>query len=239
MRTFRPGAADIGTMPGGMGGPRMGMRQPMGGMDARTRMLRMLLSRGIQSYAQGGVVDEPTLAMIGDDGPEAVVPLSNTSSNPNVISGQDYYNSPNQRRLRESPEGIIKSLLSNRSALGPDYLRGKVRRGALQSAQGGRRRSDVLSRLYGLDPMQQRQAAVDAEIGASSDVSGALNRADLAGAGGYQDFLRRLLTGERGFQQELTLQERREAEARAAEDRNRQDFWGQLIGQGAGALFGG
>lgn len=31
---------------------------------------------GAQGFAQGGVVDKPTTAIIGEDGPEMVVPLS-------------------------------------------------------------------------------------------------------------------------------------------------------------------
>ena len=43
--------------------------------------IRNMFSRssGVAGYAQGGIVTRPTLAMIGEDGAEAVVPLTKPS----------------------------------------------------------------------------------------------------------------------------------------------------------------
>ena len=39
-------------------------------------LLASLNARRATPFAQGGIVTKPTLAMVGEDGPEAIVPLS-------------------------------------------------------------------------------------------------------------------------------------------------------------------
>jgi hypothetical protein len=204
-------------------------------MDPRLQSILATLIGGGQlpRFARGGVVNEPTVGILGEDGPEAVVPLKLPYSG-NKEELYPYY--------WGSPEGQSKRMLAAGTSAGafrPDFLRRQMRRGALRTAQGGRRRADVLGRLAGLDPMQQRQGMVESEIESSGGVAEALNRADLQGLSGYQDFIRQLLGGERGYQQELTMQQRRERAAREAEERQRGDVFGQLFGTAAGSLIGG
>jgi hypothetical protein len=117
-----------------------------------------------------------------------------------------------------------------KAAFGPDYLRNFLRKRAMMNSEASRRRAFNLSRLAGLDPFQQRQALLEENQGASRDLVSGLNEADLAGASGYQDFLRRLFMGERGneqTQQQLRLQGQIAAQ-------NQPNFLGELAGMGAG-----
>lgn len=247
-RSFRPGAPT-------MGGVSRGTSAPPFHADPRLlTLLHHLVAGGhIPSFAYGGVAYTPQLAVVGDNGPEAMVPLGERPQNPEAASylmqhfhggGTDigklggYANefAANQKYNTEfgGARGRINDLLSGgtggNAAFGPNYLRDATRRAALQRYSNQRRSSSVLGDLYGLDPMAARGASVNADIGASSDLSNALNNADLAGLSGYQELLQRLLSGERGYQAQ-DLADMRAAEREKA---NRPSFLGGLIGQGIG-----
>jgi hypothetical protein len=196
---------------------------------------------GIPRFAEGGIVDQPTLGVIGDAGPEAVVPLTGSPSSKGFLPSMQYFA---KRALGgggdQGASGTIQGLLSGgKATFGPDYLRNALRRNAIQTGSSMQRRGDILARLAGLDPMQQRQAMIEGDRAASSGVAGALNAADLQGLSGYQDFIRQLLTGERGYQFQAD-------QARAQREWERQQqqgglggMFGSLVGAGLGAFTGG
>jgi len=116
------------------------------------------------------------------------------------------------------------------AAFGPDYLRNFLRKRAMMNSEASRRRAFNLSRLAGLDPFQQRQALLDENQGASRDLVSGLNEADMAGASGYQDWIRKLFMGERGNEQQqaqLRLQGQIQAQ-------NQPNFLGELAGIAGG-----
>ena len=123
----------------------------------------------------------------------------------------------------------------------PDYLRNQLRRRAMANSAAARRRAGVGARFAGLDPMQARASAIDADIRAGSDLTDALNEADLMGSKSYQDLILGLLRGERGDEQGLF----REREQRRWQDSQRGgfgDFLGNALGSfipGLGDLLGG
>jgi hypothetical protein len=56
----------------------------------------------IPAFASGGIVTQPTLAMVGENGPEAIVPLSN-GLDPSIVSGVQNGFQP-QQQLQSMPE---------------------------------------------------------------------------------------------------------------------------------------
>lgn len=244
-RTPRLGAGVGGArrprMPGGQGGmdPRMVdiLHALLQSQPAGSRGRRINDMGAIPGYAQGGYVDEPTVAMLGEQGPEAVVP----------VGGGGWFTQV-KPRLKEmaaqaqggGAAGTIKGLLAGGAqTFTPDYLRTALRRKALGTSDAMRRRNAVLSRLSGLDPMQQRQAMIDADIEASGGLAGALNAADLQGLSGYQDFIRQLLGGERGYQFQ---REEAERQRQWEEEMQGGGFWdmlGNVGGKALGAFTGG
>lgn len=128
--------------------------------------------------------------------------------------------------------GLIQNQISGgRAAFAPDYLRQALRRRALRGYFNQRRRGDVSARLLGLDPMQARAAAFGTEQAAAGNLTNALNESELADLQGNRDYLRSLLTGERG----------REFQAAEAEKerRSRRGTFGGFLGQAAGSLLPG
>ncbi len=219
-RPMRP----MGGRSGGMGGDRR---------DPRLAILRMLIDHGIKSYATGGIAYEPQLAVVGDSGPEAMVPLGDRFGG----AGSHWQNLINKVRQRGmsatgGAAGTTRGLLAgNKAALGPGYLRERARAGALQTADSMRRRNFNVSRLSGLDPQQQRQAMIDSDISANEGLSGALNAADLQDAGGFQDWLRRVLGQERGYQ----FQSEESQRQRDWEESQQPSFLGEALGSVVGA----
>jgi hypothetical protein len=116
--------------------------------------------------------------------------------------------------------------------LGSPMVREARRAAALRTADARRRRSSVLGRLYGLDPIQQRGAMMDADIGASQGAADFLNDAELEELLGQRGFLQSLLSGERGFEQQKILAR---MAAKAAEKQRGSPF-GQILGAAVGGL---
>jgi len=182
----------------------------------------LLRGRKLRKFQYGGVVRRPTIGLLGEAGPEAVVPLTRQARS-----------ALRTRPRRSGPGTTIGGLIGDQEALGPGYLRQKIRREAQRTAEGQRRRTDVLSRLAGLNPMQQRTAMVESEIEAGRGLSDVLGRADIEGARGYQDFVRDMLKQERQIEAER--------QAREAEQGSLGGFLGSLAGSfipGVGQLGG-
>lgn len=117
----------------------------------------------------------------------------------------------------------------------PGYLSKFLRDRALRNAASQRNRGRLLGTLAGFDPSQQREAILSSDIAASSDLTGALNEADLAGGSDYMNFIRQLLTGERGGEQSYFTQR----DLMELEDRLRGSGIEQFLGQAGGAALGG
>jgi hypothetical protein len=222
------------------------------------RMLRVLMQlmgdEEIPAMAGGGYAEDPTLALIGEAGPEAVVPMGGGFAGARrAAMARRRPGMPAAGAGRTDPRHFLdpstyEAILGGRGddvaggAYGPGYLRNKLRRSALQNAYGGRNRAGILARLSGMSAHGQRRGLLDAEIEGSRGVSQALNEADLQGASGYQDYIRNLLSGERESYGGLLMQDRANEEAarqRRADSRNAAlGAAGQLAGAGVGYLSG-
>lgn len=133
---------------------------------------------------------------------------------------------------------IGEQIQGGRAALGPDYLRSVLRTRALRSYMNQRRRGDVLSRLYGLDPAQARAAAFNTEAGATNNLTNSLNESELADAQGYQNYIRGLLGGQQNQEFQIGQMERQ----RRANRGTLGGFLGNAVGgliPGIGSALGG
>ena len=182
----------------------------------------------------GRVGREPLGMASFDVGPRAAPPISPIprgnplagplapGSRPNPLSGlltagNDY-------------GAMIRSLIASGQGAGvfsPTFLRDMLRRQAIAGAGARGRRSVLLSRLAGADPYQSRQAMIDTDIESSGQLADALNNAELQGFGGYQEFIRSLLGGERGGEQARQLAK---MQAKAQREAQRGNFLGGLGG---------
>jgi hypothetical protein len=121
------------------------------------------------------------------------------------------------------------------SPYGSPGLNFAIRQNAIRNAGNMQRRSALLSRLMGLDPNQARVAQVGADTAASANTSGTLNDAYLQQLQGNQNFARGLFNNQLGLQNQ-------EALYKYQHDLNRPtagDYFGQILGQGAGSFLGG
>jgi len=119
-------------------------------------------------------------------------------------------------------------------------LRAMVRNRILQAGSARKRRAGLAGMLYGLDPYEQRNALMNADIESSGQQFGDLNAADLGLAMHDQDWIRQLF----GKSLDYDLGQRRmgDEEARDARFQAREHQGGGLggyLGQAAGALTGG
>lgn len=115
--------------------------------------------------------------------------------------------------------------------LGSPRLRALRRRQYAANANAMRGRTSSYGRLLGLDPMAQRQALVDSDIGANQSLAGGLNQAEFDESNENRGFFRDLYRGELDFQRQRELQ--RQAERAAA-----RGGMGQVVGGLAGRAFG-
>lgn len=74
-------------------------------IDATQRQLT-----AAQAMASGGIVYEPTLALIGEAGPEAVIPLSNLARNMGGSAGQDFAGQTKQQQITFAPGSVTISI---------------------------------------------------------------------------------------------------------------------------------
>src|SRR5215831_9886493 len=98
--------------PGAGGPPRVGPPMPAG-IPPRPPML----PPGVRPMASGGVVTQPTLALIGEAGPEAVVPLADYQyQQPNYFTGNSQLAAGNidlnNRPVVRNPDGSISTVRS-------------------------------------------------------------------------------------------------------------------------------
>jgi len=192
------------------------------GDDDIESILRLLISRKIPRFQFGGIARRPTLAMIGEGGPEAVLPLGNQGDQ---FEGSAF--GKLRRRGRRRNDRVAPGLGGEDDPLGPQYISRFLRRRAQRTADARRRRAGTLSSLSGLDRMGQRQAMIDADISAGSDLAGLLGEADIAGAQGFVDYRRQLDRDER------------EAQRRREEEERRSGSFGGFLGEAAGSLIPG
>ena len=114
---------------------------------------------------------------------------------------------------------------------GSPAIRRLMRNRAMRNFENRRRRSGILSQLYGLDPNQSRAAMVGSDIAGHGALSQGLMEADYQEATANRPFLQNLLSGQIGYEQQRRMQ--REAQ-RAAQ----RGGIGQLAGGAAGMLLG-
>lgn len=113
--------------------------------------------------------------------------------------------------------------------MGSPAIRAAVRANALRTQRNRLQRGDVLRRLLGLDPQQQRAAQLGLEQQSGSDISNAILGADLGQLEGSQNFLRSLFGQQLAGQQQI-------AAARAAAKAQQAGGIGNFIGQLGGAV---
>lgn len=114
---------------------------------------------------------------------------------------------------------------------GSEAIRARARRRAFGFGRDRRTRAATLSRLAGLDPMQQRQAILESDMEGASQLGEQLHDVDQRQEEGAQDFFRGLYGGERQFQQQRQIARDQAREAR------RGGGAGAMIGQIAGAAI--
>lgn len=222
-----------------------------GGHQIRPEVLRAVIDHilsmqggEIPSFAYGGVVDRPTLAMVGDNGPEAMVPLGGGNRLTRALARRPGASStpgaPGGPASHFLDPGTYESILAGRGqgVYGPNYLRDAAARGARMRAENARSRAGTLGRLVGLSPIQQRQALVDASIGASGDIANEVSAAGLQGMGDYQDFIRQLLGVERQSYGQNIAQTRSDEEAGRERRAQRKLGYASIAGGVAGAGLG-
>lgn len=120
----------------------------------------------------------------------------------------------------------------------PHYMRNAIRRRALTNAESQRNRTDVLSRILGLDPNQRATALTDADIAANQGVSGALNEADMADLQQYMGLIQSLFGSERGGEANLFQQREQNRFAKSQQPSFLHQLAGGLVGS-IPAFFGG
>jgi hypothetical protein len=156
----------------------------------------------------GGVVTEPTLAMVGENGPEAITPLGGGRAMQGMVARFKAKSRATNPLLNPEGDPRIMALL---------------RRSALANYDANQRSSSVLSRLYGLDPMQQRGAIANSEISGRQGLADSLNQGELQSRMGQRDFLQRLY-----MQEQEQENQRRIAKEQAKAQQSA--GWGGLAG---------
>jgi len=236
--------------------PRMFDRHPGGGFQMHGDFMPSVLSRltgehsdafkgihpglmadalsgmtGVPHFAMGGVVTQPTLAMVGENGPEAITPLHGGFGGGPFGAAQ----SLTQRAGAPATAPGAPAAAAGANPLlqpgGDPRIMALLRRHALANYDANQRSSSVLSRLYGLDPMQQRGAIVNSEIGGRQGLADSLNTAALGQATGQENFLQRLY-----MQQQEQENQRRIAKEQAKAQSS--GGWGSLAGGLAGSFLG-
>lgn len=173
---------------------------------------------GVPRFAQGGYVTKPTLAMIGDAGPEAVVPMTtqppSASSPPSSLSwgkpiqtlhgpppGMGEY-SPGVYSYRSTPSDITSALLNWQGrgmSLGPfgsdPRITAMLRSQAIQdaAAQGRSTRLGLLGNAS-VDPSTFGFQSLMSDLQGQGQVAGAVNASTLQQQLLEQEFIRKLLT---------------------------------------------
>lgn len=122
---------------------------------------------------------------------------------------------------------------------GSVLLKAMLRKSALRNARNRMQSGRVASKLYGADPFQARQSLLDTERDTSGQTADFLNQADLNQGMGYQSWVRGMLGGERGFEQDEKMTRLRAELEQAMQGGGIGSLLGQLLGIGGGAFLGG
>jgi hypothetical protein len=122
---------------------------------------------------------------------------------------------------------------------GSPRIRALMRQRAMQLFGAGQQNAQGLSRLYGLDPYQQRAALAGQGLMGTGQLTGALNNAEYTGATSNIPFYQNLYNSNLNFARQQNLQQQQQKAAQ-------QGAFGSILGQGigmlvpgAGKLFGG
>jgi|GEM_PF-5855563 len=100
----------------------------MRSLAARARSTTFSKSRGISGFASGGVITAPTLGLVGEAGPEAIIPLDRLSGIMNNLKGGNTSTVVNDINITiegNASEGTVDDLIDRLSSLLGDSIRGK------------------------------------------------------------------------------------------------------------------
>lgn len=134
------GMGNTGFQAGGIAGARGGSQSPGAPAYTETDPMRQGGSYRFPAYAEGNVVDHPQLAMIGEAGPEVVLPLTRQAADPRIQRMQDQLGLPAKPMATGGAAGLstkpfFPRPMPTRSPVGsPTSMTG----GGLQSGMGGK-----------------------------------------------------------------------------------------------------
>lgn len=189
----------------------------------------------MRAFAQGGVVRQPTIGLLGENGPEAVVPLSQPSMGAvpqasNRGTGIGYaYGAPKlgistARQFQQPPAaqglqpgtynaGMIPWILGGANQAGffgaepPQSILDAVRQQSIADSQAQARSARLgLMGNASVDPSTYGFQALMSDLQGQQNTAKAVNDANLALRMKQMDFLQKLFAGELGFQQQMGLQ---------------------------------
>jgi hypothetical protein len=167
----------------------------MGGdQDSEAMVSRLLEALGVQSMAQGGVVTEPTLSLLGEQGPEAVVPLGYRKLRQQVRRSASPYGPGGEldRFFRNLVGGGDKAGAFD--PLGSKALLDLIQRIGTEEGAARSRSTDLGIQAGGadLDPSQFGFLRQMGQLRSQSDTSRALSGARLQSTLGNQKFIQDL-----------------------------------------------
>lgn len=169
--------------------------------------------RKIPGFAYGGIVNRPTLAMIGEAGPEAVVPLQQPAQPAGGglrgIAGQlgrgGNTQNPFGLDVKYTPPAVGLNLLWRAfSGMDPNYgglfspmgfqpYNDLIREQGMQDAGARANSARLQVQSQGGDPALQAYGSLMANLMGQSDTARLLGQSQLQQMGGAQDFYRNLL----------------------------------------------
>jgi hypothetical protein len=124
------------------------------------------------------------------------------------------------------------------SPTGSPLVMALAKRQAQTGAESQIHRGDVMGRLLGLNPYEQRGQLLNVGNDAAGNAANALNSAQYGQASGGQDFIRQMFGQRLGFEQQKLLQYLAQKQAQKQQG-GFGSMFGGLLGQGLGALVPG
>lgn len=188
------GSPVMGPSPNGMMGMGMGgVRPEMVAMMAQ--MFRQAMGQGMPHFAQGGIVTQPTVGLLGEAGPEAVVPLGPGSN----LYGQALQGLK-QQGVPQAGAGSARAraygfLNSYGNVAGPDPgITAMLRQQAIQDAQAQARSARLgLMGQTTVDPSTYGYQSLMSDLQGQKQVADSVNQAQLQQSLAFQQFIRSLL----------------------------------------------
>lgn len=166
----------------------------------------------MRAFARGGIVNRPTIGLLGEEGPEAVVPLGGQAQGSSPL-GQFRAMQPQPNMQGTSNAGAIPWFLGagqQAGAFGPhppqaimDATRQRII--ADNAAQARSARLGLMGRTD-VDPSTYGFQALMSDLQGQRNLQQGLSEADLKLRQQQMEFLQKLLFGEQGFQQASALQ---------------------------------